>query len=192
MTQFLGTHQNKLDGKGRVSVPAPFRAALRGAGGEEPAPAFRFVLRPSHKFRCIEVWPEAAFRALAAPLERMALFSDEHDDLTSALYADSFEAETDREGRIVLPDLLIAHAGLGQVVEFVGHGNIFRIWDPTVGARQRAESRARAHARGLTVTMGALPGGALPGGGLPGAALPPLAPPVPAAAMPGDSGVAAP
>ena len=153
MTQFLGTHQNKLDGKGRVSVPASFRALLRQGGGDEPVPAVRLVLRPSHKFPCIEVWPEPAFRALAAPLERMALFSDEHDDLASALYADSFEAETDREGRIVLPDPLIAHAGLGQVVEFVGHGPIFHIWDPAAGARQRAEARARAHARGLTVTM---------------------------------------
>jgi MraZ protein len=154
MTHFLGTHQNKLDGKGRVSVPAPFRAALRQSDGDGAATTWRFVLRPSHKFRCIEVWPEAAFRALAAPLEKMALFSDEHDDLTSALYADSFETETDREGRIVLPDLLVAHAGLGQTVEFVGHGNIFRIWDPAEGARQRAESRTRAHARGLTVLMG--------------------------------------
>ncbi|MDE2580632.1 MAG: division/cell wall cluster transcriptional repressor MraZ [Rhodospirillales bacterium] len=156
MTQFLGTHQNKLDAKGRVSVPAPFRAALRQAAGAEGAATAHLVLRPSHKFPCIEAWPESAFQALAAPLDQMALFSDEHDDMASALYADAFAVETDREGRIMLPDMLVAHAALGQSVEFVGHGRIFRIWDPAAGARHRAEARARAQARGLT----------LPGAGL--------------------------
>lgn len=159
MTHFLGTHQNKLDAKGRVSVPAPFRAALRDAGGDE-APAAEFVLRPSHKFPCIEAWPKHVFQTLAAPLDRMPLFSDEHDDLASALYADAFAVETDREGRIVLPDPLIAHAGLGQMVEFVGHGRIFRIWDPAAGARHRAEARTRAQARGLTLSLGATEGAA--------------------------------
>jgi transcriptional regulator MraZ len=132
---------------------------LREVGGEEMATA-RLVLRPSHKFPCIEAWPDQAFQALAAPLDRMALFSDEHDDLASALYADAFAVETDREGRVVLPDSLVAHAGLGQMVEFVGHGRIFRVWDPAAGARHRAEARARAQARGLTLPLAAGEGGA--------------------------------
>ncbi len=159
MTHFLGTHQNKLDAKGRVSVPAPFRAALRQVGGVEASSAAQLVLRPSHKFPCIEAWPDQVFQSLAAPLDRMALFSDEHDDLASTLYADAFAVEPDREGRIVLPDALIAHAALGQLVEFVGHGRIFRIWDPAAGARHRAEARVRAQTRGLTVTL-APPAGA--------------------------------
>ena len=155
MTHFLGTHQNKLDAKGRVSVPAPFRAALRANNGSEAPITTPLVLRPSHKFPCIEAWPEHVFQSLAAPLDQMALFSDEHDDLASALYADAFAVETDREGRIVLPEPLIAHAALGQMVVFVGHGRIFRIWDPVAGARHRTEARVRAQTRGLTVTLGA-------------------------------------
>ncbi len=156
MTLFLGNHQNKLDSKGRVSVPAPFRAALRDPAAEEAT--IRLVLRPSHKVPCIEVWPEATFQALAAPLDRMALFSDEHDDLASALFADAFAVETDREGRVVLPEALLVHAGLGQTLEFVGHGRIFRIWDPETGARHRAEARTRTQARGLTLPSAAVAG----------------------------------
>ena len=79
MTQFLGTHQNRLDAKGRVSVPAPFRAALRD--GAEAAGGI--VLRPSFNHPCIEAWPANEFQALAAPLNRLDLFSEEHDDLAS-------------------------------------------------------------------------------------------------------------
>jgi|UniRef100_A0A8J4H9Q6 MraZ protein len=148
MTHFLGTHQNKLDGKGRVSVPAPFRAALR-ALDERGAGAL--VLRPAHTHPCIEAWPEAAFHALAGPLDRLDLFSDAHDDLAAALYADAYPVETDKEGRIVLPDPLISHAGLGEGVVFMGLGRIFQIWEPQAAARRRAEARERARARGVTL-----------------------------------------
>jgi MraZ protein len=153
MTQFLGTHQNRLDAKGRVSIPAAFRAALR-TNGETNCNGngtTQLVLRPSHKHSCIEAWPNAEFQALAAPLDRLYLFSEEHDDLASALYADAYPVESDKEGRIVLPDALIAHAGLGEAVVFMGLGRIFQIWEPEAAVRRRAEARERARARSLTL-----------------------------------------
>ena len=105
MTQFLGTHQNRLDAKGRVSVPAPFRAALaQWRNGIRNGNGTHLVLRPSHQHPCIEAWPMPEFHAFADPLNRLDLFSEEHDDLASALYADAFPVESDKEGRIVLPD----------------------------------------------------------------------------------------
>jgi transcriptional regulator MraZ len=109
------------------------------------------VLRPSHKHPCVEAWPTAEFQALAAPLDRLDLFSEEHDDLASALYADAYPVESDKEGRIVLPDALIAHAGLGEAVVFMGLGRIFQIWEPEAAGRRRAEARERARARSLTL-----------------------------------------
>jgi MraZ protein len=148
MTTFMGTHLNKLDAKGRVSVPAPFRAALR-AGSDEGAAAL--VLRPSHKHPCIEAWPTAVFQALETPLDRLDLFSEAHDDLAASLYADAWPVEADREGRIVLPESLVAHAGLGEQVAFLGLGRTFQIWEPAAADRRRAEARERARARGLTL-----------------------------------------
>ena len=143
MSQFLGTHTNRLDAKGRVSIPAPFRAALRGANGAE------LVLRPSHKHACIEGWPAAAFQALAAPLDELDMFGEAHDELAAALYADAHPTEPDKEGRIVLPAELIAHASLSDSVVFMGLGKTFQIWEPAAGERFRVEARERARARTL-------------------------------------------
>ena len=161
MTHFLGTHQNKLDAKGRVSVPAPFRAALRtladGNGNGEGSA--NLVLRPSHKHPCIEAWPAATFAELANPLERLDVFSEAHDDLAMTLYPDAYPAETDREGRIVLPEWLVAHAGLTDSVAFMGLGRTFQIWEPEAAERRRLEARENARAHRLTLPAMARSGG---------------------------------
>lgn len=149
MTQFMGTHQNRLDAKGRVSIPAPFRSELRGdqpAGTPTP-----LVLRPSHTHSCIEGWPAADFHSLGASMQRLDLFSEEQDDLALALYADAAEVTPDKEGRIILPDTLAGHAGLTDALAFVGVGRHFEIWEPTAFARRRAEALERARARRMTL-----------------------------------------
>ena len=154
MTQFLGTHQNRIDAKGRVSIPAPFRAGLRAMDGGE---AIGLVLRPSHTHACIECWPHATFGRLASPLDGLDLFSAAHDDLAAALFADATMVEADKEGRIVLPESFAAHAGLASSVVFMGLGQIFQIWEPAAAARRRDE--ARAAARTVTLPARMLQGG---------------------------------
>jgi MraZ protein len=148
MTQFLGTHVNKLDAKGRVSVPASFRAVLKSP---DAGNGTQLILRPSHKFPCIEAWPAAIFEELAEPLERLDLFSEEHEDMAAALYPDAFPVDADKEGRIVLPDDLVTHAGLTDAVVFMGMGRTFQIWEPAAAERRRAEARVRARERQLTL-----------------------------------------
>lgn len=148
MTQFLGAHLNKLDAKGRVSIPAPFRAALR----PEATGGTALVLRPSHTHACVEGWPAAVFHTLARPLEDLDVFSEEHDDLAATLYADAYPMEPDREGRIVLPEALVEHAQLRDGVVFMGLGRIFQIWEPVAAELRRQEARNRARARGLTIS----------------------------------------
>ena len=135
MTQFLGTHQNRLDAKGRVRSRRRFAPCLRARAEAEPAvgTGAQLVLRPSHKHPCIEAWPAAVFQQLATPLDRLDLFSEEHDDLAAALYADAFPVESDKEGRIVLPEALAAHAGLDRRRRV--HGP--RPHLPDLGARSR-------------------------------------------------------
>ncbi len=157
----MGTHQNRLDAKGRVSVPAPFRAALKAKADAAGDPdAGEMVLRPSHVHPCIEAWPAGVFYALAAPLDRLDLFSQAHDDMAAALYADAISIETDKEGRIVLPDSLVAHAGLQDSVVFMGLGRIFQIWEPQAAERRRVEAREHARSRGLTLPGGLISPGA--------------------------------
>jgi MraZ protein len=152
MAQFLGTHQNRLDAKGRVSVPASFRTVLKSQAATAAATVgVPLVLRPSHQHPCIEAWPEKAFQALAEPLDRLSHFSQEHEDLAAALYADAYPVETDKEGRIVLPDNLVAHAGLSEACVFMGLGKTFQIWEPAAAERRRAEARQRARERAFTL-----------------------------------------
>jgi MraZ protein len=153
MTHFLGTHQNRLDAKGRVSIPAPFRTALKN-GSDQAS----LILRPSHKQPCIEAWPVPVFSQLEAQMQGLDLFSESHDDMAAALYADAFPLDADKEGRILLPGSLAAHANLTDAVVFMGLGRIFQIWEPEAAERRRAEARERARARGLTLP--ATPAGA--------------------------------
>src|SRR3954447_11110634 len=134
----MGTHQSRFDAKGRMSVPAPFRAALR-AGSETGGASL--VLRPSHKHDCIEGWPSQAFQSLAASFDRLDIFSADQDDLTTALYADAWPVEPDKEGRIVVPDSLVQHAGLTESVIFMGLGRLFHIWEPEAASRRIAAAR---------------------------------------------------
>ncbi len=149
MFQFLGTHLNRLDAKGRVSIPAAFRAALRSdADAEGQAP---LILRMSHKYPCIEGWPTGRFAELATPLGHYNQFSDAHDNMSSTLFADAFPAEADKEGRIVLPGELVEYAGLTNQVTFMGMGELFQIWEPTAAARRRAEAREAARLQQLSL-----------------------------------------
>ncbi len=148
MGHFLGTHQNRLDAKGRVSVPAAYRAALRSPDADGPTTV---ILRPSHKFPCIEAWPVAKFEALATSLGKLNQFSDAHEDMSAALYADAFPVDADKEGRILLPTELVEHAALAAQVSFMGMGDTFQIWEPEAGARRRVEARSGARLRDLSL-----------------------------------------
>jgi MraZ protein len=98
MSQFLGTHQNRLDAKGRVSVPASFRAELKKLDAQGT-----LVLRPSHSHACIEVWPVPVFETLEKPLQELPDFSEEQIDLAATIYAGACRLEADKDGRVMLP-----------------------------------------------------------------------------------------
>lgn len=157
MSHFLGSHQNRLDAKGRVSIPASFRAALRGV--DPQASPIALILRPSHTYPCIEGWSVSMFETAAAPLAAMELFSPQHDDLAAAIYSDAYPLEADREGRIVVPEALVAHAGLTETVTFMGLGRVFHIWEPAAGARFRQDARERARGRSMAALNAELPSG---------------------------------
>jgi MraZ protein len=142
MSQFLGTHQNRLDAKGRVSIPAAFRAGLRNLDGSAPV-----ILRPSHKNACIEAWPVQVFATLETPLEALPDFSDEQIDLAATIYADAYRLDIDKDGRVTLPAELIAHGNLSEAVAFMGLGRMFQIWEPAAAETFRAAARERQRLR---------------------------------------------
>ena len=141
MTHFLGTHLNKLDAKGRISIPASYRAALRG---ESALPATMahgpaIVLRRSHILPCIDVWPLAMLQKAAAQLEALDPLSPEHDALAARVYGDSYPTEPDKEGRIVVPERYLAHAAITEAVAVTGRGLYFQLWEPSASEQRLAQ-----------------------------------------------------
>jgi MraZ protein len=147
MALFLDTFVNKIDSKGRVSVPATFRAQLQGQ-------AFHgIVASPLAKYPAIQCAGIDWFQRLSNELSNGELFSDANDDLTAALFPDAKQLAFDGEGRIMLPELLMKHAGIDGVAAFVGRGANFEIWSPASFDSYKAEARKRAHEKGRTLKL---------------------------------------
>ena len=145
MSLFLGTTVNKIDRKGRVSVPVAFRDALAGQSFKGIV-AFRSLKHPAVQCGGMD-WMEA----ISEGVNEFDLFSEEHDDLTAALFADSQSLSFDGDGRIVLPAPLIEHANLTDQAAFVGRGRQFEVWAPAAFKAHQTAARARVGERGLTV-----------------------------------------
>jgi MraZ protein len=144
---FIGTFENKVDRKGRVSVPAQFRQTL--ASQSFPGIiAFR-----SYRAAAIEACGIDFMERLNDSISSMDLFSDAHDDLAATIFADSMQLPFDGEGRIILPPRLAEHAGITDRAAFVGKGPVFQIWEPGALETYKDAARERARAQGLTLPL---------------------------------------
>ncbi|MFQ5958987.1 MAG: division/cell wall cluster transcriptional repressor MraZ [Alphaproteobacteria bacterium] len=147
MALYLSTFINRIDRKGRVSVPAPFRAALAGE------PYTGIVVFPSFResYNAIEACGMARMERLSASLDRLNPFSDEHDDFASVIFGASVQLPFDGEGRIILPPHLLEHAAISDQAAFVGRGATFQIWEP--GALHDFQNEAQRRARAARATL---------------------------------------
>lgn len=148
MPLLVGQHTNRIDRKGRVSVPKPFRDFYVAKGGFPG-----IYVYPSPKVAAVEGCDEGFMTRMAASLEDLRLFSDEQDDLAAVILESAHALPFDPEGRIVLPEPLIVHAGLEAEATFVGRGNQFQIWNPSTYKARHAEAFKRVRERGATLAL---------------------------------------
>lgn len=140
-------HINRIDKKGRLSVPKPFRDVFEAQG-------FRGLYAfPSFKFPAIEACGETLMVRLQASLDGLALFSDDRDDLATVILNNAEALPFDPEGRVVLPRDLLAHAGIVEDAVFVGAGSHCQIWAPAAFAAHNRQAFERARARGTVLPM---------------------------------------
>lgn len=152
MDRFVSHFTNRLDAKGRVSIPASFRAVLTRDGYEG------LYVHPSLDAEALDCGGFALVREIDSVLNRFAAYSAEHDVYTTALLGDGEILKVDPEGRIGLPDRFKAYAHIASEVTFVGQGYKFQIWEPT---RFRAHlEEARSQVRELRKQLGARGAGA--------------------------------
>ncbi len=132
---FLSTTINGVDAKGRVSVPAGFRAVVRND------PEEKIFVWPSFEGGYLEGGGQALLDRYLALMEEMDPYDDARAAFEQTIFGDTRGLAFDGTGRVSLPRDLIDHAGLGGKAAFVGLGARFEIWDPDRLAERKASAR---------------------------------------------------
>lgn len=145
--RFRGSDTFKVDVKGRVSIPAPFRRVI-----EASDPDWREGLRPNivvvygdEAQDWLEVYTMRAIEEIDEQIEDMQRGSPERLWLEELMHGQSIEAQIDDDGRLVLPQRLREKIGLDGEAFFISAGDYFKIWKPeTYQAKSAHRSRRLA------------------------------------------------
>jgi len=140
MNRFVGNFTLRLDSKGRVSIPGPFRSVLRRDGFEG------LYCYPAMDRPAIDAGGSALMMEIDALIGRYVPFSDQREQLALALYGTSETLKKDGEGRVVLSESLKRHADISETVAFVGLGHKFQIWEPSRFHGEFAEATKKVRA----------------------------------------------
>ena len=136
---FLSTYENKLDKKGRVSVPASFRSHLSSLGYNG------VVCYPSFNNPCIEAWPQDRIEKISNAIDALNPFEEKKDFFATSILSASINLQFDNEGRISIPEKLLKHAKIKNNILFVGQGKTFHIWEPTIFEKFRVSARKKSN-----------------------------------------------
>jgi MraZ protein len=141
MALFLSTYTNKVDKKGRVSVPASFRAILASQNFSGIV-AYDSFINP-----CVEACGMDRIEKLHTQIETLDPFSEEHDAFSSTILGGSQQLAFDSEGRVMLPKSMLESSGISEQAVFVGKGQTFEIWEPKAFEEHMAVARKLAQER---------------------------------------------
>ena len=140
MDRFVSNYTLRLDTKGRVSIPAPFRSVL-GRDGFDGLYCYPALDRPA-----VDAGGNALMSEIEALIARFAPFSEAREQFATALYGTSETLKVDGEGRVILSEALKSHAGIAEMVAFVGLGHKFQIWEPERFRAELAEATQKVRA----------------------------------------------
>ena len=136
---FLSTYENKIDKKGRVSVPASFRSYLSNLGYNG------VICFPSFNNQSIEAWPQNRVERISNSIDALNPFEEKKDFFATSILSESINLQFDSEGRISLPLKLLKYAKIRNSMLFVGQGQIFQIWEPTAFEKFKAQARKKSN-----------------------------------------------
>ena len=136
---FLSSYENKLDKKGRVSVPASFRSYLSSLGYNG------VVCYPSFNNQSIEACSQDRIEKLSNTIDSLNPFEEKRDFFATSILSESISLQFDSEGRISLPSKLLKHAKIKNNMLFVGQGKTFQIWEPAIFEKFKAQARKKSN-----------------------------------------------
>ncbi|MES2677243.1 MAG: division/cell wall cluster transcriptional repressor MraZ [Pseudomonadota bacterium] len=138
MALFLSTFENKIDKKGRVSLPAQFRASLASQDSSG------IIVYESFVNDCIEGCDISRIKQLSESIDNLDPFSSKRDAMATTVLGGAIQLPLDGDGRIILPESLLKKAGLGEKAVFIGKGPTFEIWNPEKFAKYLEKAKATA------------------------------------------------
>ena len=136
---FLSSYENKIDKKGRVSVPATFRSHLNSMGYNG------FISYPSFNHSALEACSQDRVEKLSNTIDSLNPFEEKRDFFATSILSESTNLQFDSEGRISLTSKLLKHAKIKSSILFVGQGKTFQIWEPAIFEKFRASARKKAN-----------------------------------------------
>ena len=136
---FLSTYENKLDKKGRVSVPASYRSYLSNLGYNG------VICYPSFNNQSIEVWPQDRIEKISNTIDNLNPFEEKRDFFATSILSESINLQFDSEGRVQITPKLLKHARIKNSMLFVGQGKTFQIWEQTHFEKFRATARKKSN-----------------------------------------------
>jgi len=136
---FLSSYENKIDKKGRVSVPASFRSHLSSIGYNG------FVSYPSFNYEALEACSEDRIEKLSNTIDSLNPFEEKRDYFATSILSESISLQFDSEGRVLITDKLLDHAKIKNSILFVGLGKTFQIWEPKSFEKFKITARKKAY-----------------------------------------------
>ena len=136
---FLSSYENKLDKKGRVSVPATFRSHLSSLGYNG------FISYPSFNHSALEACSQDRIEKLSNTIDSLNPFEEKRDYFATSILSESVNLQFDTEGRVSLTEKLLQHANIKNNILFVGLGKTFQIWEPKTFEKFKVVARKKAY-----------------------------------------------
>ena len=136
---FLSTYENKIDKKGRVSVPASYRSYLSNLGYNG------VICYPSFNNQSIEAWPQDRVEKISNTIDSLNPFEEKRDFFATSILSESTNLQFDNEGRISLTSKLLKHAKIKNSMVFVGQGKTFQIWEPTIFEKFKVTAKRKSN-----------------------------------------------
>ena len=136
---FLSSFENKLDKKGRVSVPATFRSYLTSMGYNG------FISYPSFNHSALEACSQDRIEKLSNTIDSLNTFEEKRDYFATSVLSESINLQFDTEGRVSFTEKLLNHAKIKNNILFVGLGKTFQVWEPKIFEKFKVVARKKAY-----------------------------------------------
>ena len=135
---FLSSYENKIDKKGRVSVPAAFRSYLTTQGYSG------FISYPSFSNPALECCTQERIEKLSNSIDTLNPFEEKRDYFATSVLSESSNLIFDTEGRVQFSKKLLDYAKIKNDILFVGLGKTFQVWNPKNFDKFKSVARKKA------------------------------------------------